>query len=94
VVEANLLAATAAGVAGEVFNVGVGKANSINELVDAISRITKTKARVEHGSARPGDVRDSLADISKARRMLGYDPKFDLARGLERTIEYFRTPGA
>ena len=93
VVEANLLAATAAGAAGEVFNVGVGKANSVNELVEAISRITKMKARVEHGSPRPGDVRDSLADISKARRMLGYDPRFDLTRGLERTIEYFRTPG-
>jgi nucleoside-diphosphate-sugar epimerase len=90
VVQVNLLAATAKGVAGEMFNVGVGKASTINDLVAAIEKITGKKAIVEHGPARPGDVRDSLADISKARKMLGYDPKFDLASGLERTVEYFR----
>jgi len=90
VVQANLLAATAKGVSGEMFNVGVGKAGTLNELIAAIEKATGKKAVIEHGPPRPGDVRDSLADISKARKLLGYDPKFDLAKGLERTVEYFR----
>jgi len=96
VVQANLLAAAAgpdtpaAGVAGEVFNIGVGRASTISDLFRAICRITGIDAAVEYGPPRAGDVRDSLADISKARRLLGYDPKFDLAAGLERTIEFLR----
>jgi UDP-glucose 4-epimerase len=91
VVEANILAATAAGVDGEVFNIGAGKANTINELYRTICELTHAKAPAEHGPARPGDVRHSLADISKAGRLLGYTPRFDLRKGLDKTIEYFRS---
>ena len=89
VVAANILAATAPGASGEVFNVGVGKAATINELFQAIRRITGIAAPCENRPPRQGDVRDSLADISKARELLGYDPKYDLASGLERTVEFF-----
>jgi len=89
VVEANILAATAEGVEGEVFNVGFGKAHSVNELFETICGITGKTAPVEHSPSRPGDVKHSLADISKARKLLGYNPKFDLHAGLVKTIEYF-----
>jgi len=87
VVEANLLAAERPGVSGEVFNIGVGKASTINELVRAISQIAGKKAKVEHGPARAGDVRHSVADISKAKRRLGYQAAFDLTTGLQKTID-------
>ena len=54
-----------------------------------ICKVTGRKAKVEHGEPRPGDVRDSLADISKARSILGYEPRYDLRAGLERTIAFF-----
>ncbi len=89
VVQANLLAAGADGVAGEVFNIGVGKANTINDLYETICAITGKSTPKHHGPTRTGDVRDSLADITKARRMLGYDPEFDFAAGLEKTVSFF-----
>jgi UDP-glucose 4-epimerase len=88
-VEANLLAACAPDAPGEVFNIGVGAAHSINDLLAAICAITGRKADVEHGAPRAGDVRDSLADISKAAAILGYKPRYDLRSGLERTIAFF-----
>ena len=90
VVQANILAAAAKGAAGEVFNIGVGRATTILELLDAICRTTGKKATVEHGPPRKGDVRDSLADISKAKKLLGYKPSFDLEAGLAKTVEYFK----
>ena len=90
VVEANILAAAKPGVAGEVFNIGVGRANTINELLASICSVTGLEARVENGPSRAGDVRHSLADISKARKMLGYEPKYDLRAGLEKAVSYFR----
>jgi len=89
VVEANVLAAGKPSVAGEVFNVGVGKAHTLNDLVTAICEITGVEAKIKHGPARPGDVRHSLADVSKAKRLLGYSGAIDLRAGLERTIEFF-----
>ncbi|MCD6405424.1 MAG: SDR family oxidoreductase [Planctomycetes bacterium] len=89
VVQANILAATADGASGEVFNVGVGTAYTVMDLFKTICKITGTDAPCENGPPRPGDVRDSLADISKARRLLGYDPHFDFGAGLEKTVEFF-----
>ncbi len=89
VVQANILAATADGASGEVFNVGVGTAYTVTDLFRMICEITGTDAPCENGPPRPGDVRDSLADISKARRILGYEPQFDFAAGLEKTVEFF-----
>jgi UDP-glucose 4-epimerase len=91
VVQANLLAAEASGAAGQVFNVGSGAATSLLDLLDQLNAIVGTKVKPVFAEARPGDVRDSLADISRAQSVLGYEPGVDLAEGLKRTVEYYRT---
>ncbi|MGC8834028.1 MAG: SDR family oxidoreductase, partial [Armatimonadota bacterium] len=91
VVEANILAAEAPGAVGETLNVATGEQWSINQLVDILEEITGRKARRVYLSERPGDARHSLADISKARRLLGYKPRIGFKEGLERTVEWMRT---
>ncbi len=91
-VQANLLAATAEGVAGEVFNVGAGKQTSVNELFRLIrSLVGVNDIEPLYAPPRLGDVRHSLADITKARERLGYEPSVLLEEGLERTIAWFRS---
>ncbi len=90
-VQANLLAAKGKSVAGEVFNVGAGKQTSVNELF----RLIRSLIGVDHiepiyAPPRPGDVRHSLADITKAQKLLGYQPTISLEEGLKRTINFFR----
>jgi UDP-glucose 4-epimerase len=89
VVQANLRAAEAPGVGGQAFNVACGQRYTINELVDSINEILGTDVRPEYGEARPGDVKHSLADIDKARRLLGYEPSVSFREGLERTAAWF-----
>ena len=92
VVQANLKACTAQGpgVAGSVFNVGCGERISINRLWREITRIVGVDLDAVHREPRPGDVRDSLADISGIREHLGYDPAVSLEEGLARTLAWFR----
>ena len=90
VVQANILACKAKNASGEVFNIAYGKKTSINELVDKINEILGTSIKAKHTDPRLGDVRHSLADISKAKRILGYKPKYDIEEGLKETIEYMR----
>jgi UDP-glucose 4-epimerase len=85
-VDANLLAASAAGAAGHAFNVACGERTSLNEIVARISALAGRDADVVHVDPRPGDVRHSLADISKAREILGYEPAVDFEEGLSRTF--------
>lgn len=89
VVQANLAALRAAGVGGRMYNIACGKSITLNELAEQLAAQLDVDIQAVHGPARPGDVRDSLADVSLATRELGYDPKVGLAEGLERTIEYF-----
>ncbi|HEX30464.1 TPA: SDR family oxidoreductase [Candidatus Poribacteria bacterium] len=90
VVQANLLAAEAEGVAGEVFNIACGSRTTVNELARIIAEIVGSDVKPVHGPPRPGDVRHSQADISKAKRMLGYEPSVSLIEGLKRTVEWYR----
>jgi UDP-glucose 4-epimerase len=90
VVHANLLAADAEAAGGEMFNVANGRATTLLELIAELNRLLGTDIRPNHAAPRVGDVRDSLADISKARRLLGYEPQVDFRAGLERSIEYYR----
>jgi len=91
-VQANLLAATAEGVAGKVFNAGAGKQTSVNDLFPPIRPlIGATGIEPLYAPPRLGDVRHSLADITKARERLGYEPSVPLEEGLERTIAWFRS---
>lgn len=88
VVEANLLAADA-GVAGEVFNIAAGGQTSINQLLAEISDIMGIKTAPLHEPQRPGEVRHSLADNSRAADMLNWRPSATLRNGLEQTVKYF-----
>ena len=90
VVHANLLAAEAEGAAGEVFNVACGARMTLNEMLDRLRTFTGNDVEVEYAPPRPGDVMHSLADISKARRVLGYEPKITAAEGLNRSVAWYR----
>ena len=90
VVQANLLAGTVTGIGGRLFNVANGAATSLLTLIDELNRLLGTSIAADHEPPRAGDVRDSMADISLARRDLGYDPRIEFREGLERSIEYYR----
>ena len=86
-VRANLLAADAPGAVGRVINVAGGRRITMNRLLAEIQEIVGSELEPIHEPARPGDVRHSLADLSRARDLLGFEPAVPLAEGLRRTIE-------
>jgi len=90
VVDANLLALTAKEAKGEVFNIATGAASTINKLVWNLREIMNKKhLRPVHKRPRPGDIRHSHASIEKAKRILGYKPKFSLKEGLTKLVEWY-----
>jgi len=91
-VEANLLAAKApaAEVAGRVFNVATGRRVDLNEMFQALKRLTGYSGEVRYGPERGGDIKHSLADIAQAEKHMGYKPKVDFEEGLRRTVEWYR----
>jgi UDP-glucose 4-epimerase len=90
-VHANLLAAsTQQKLSGEVVNIACGERTSLNQLIGHIGELAGTRLEPEYRPARAGDVRDSVADIQAARRLLGYEPVVGLKAGLERTYSAFR----
>jgi UDP-glucose 4-epimerase len=93
VVQANLKAAGALGVSG-AFNIGSGTRITINELVTLLGGAIGRPAAVRLAPPRPGDVRDSLADVGAARRAFGYEPAVDMPFGLKEYIEWARTEAA
>lgn len=90
VVEATILACGEERIAGEVFNIGGGKRTTINHLASLTSRLLDRNVEAIHTHRRAGDVRHSLADISKAGRLLNYRPHINLEEGLERALEWYR----
>jgi len=91
VVDANLLALKAKDAKGEVLNIASGRATSVNELARRIRGLVGAdEIRPVHAPPRPGDVRHSWADISRAKRVLGYEPRWSLEEGLKATIEWYR----
>jgi nucleoside-diphosphate-sugar epimerase len=77
--------------AGEVMNIGTGRAISITDLAKLMAeRLGAAHLEPEYASPRPGDARDSLADISRARELLGYEPMSSLATGMDETLEWYR----
>jgi len=91
VVDGVLRAATAEGVSGETINVATGGRISLLELVRAVQLIIGSDIAPTFGAAREGDVKDSQADIFKARKMLGYDPAVPFEDGLRQTVAWFKT---
>ena len=88
-VQANILAAES-DVSGEAFNVGCGGRVTVNELVDTLNDLLGMDIDPIYDDPRPGDIRHSHADITKAKDLLGYDPSVDFEAGLEQTILYYR----
>ncbi len=90
VVEANLLAANAKELHGEVVNIACGQRTTLNQIVAEINQLLGTDLRPEYQPPRPGDVRHSLADLSAAREVLGYEPRILFPEGLRRSIEWYK----
>jgi nucleoside-diphosphate-sugar epimerase len=89
VVQANLLAATIPGVGGQVFNIACSQGYNLLELVATINRILGTDITPVHTAPRVGDIKHSLADISKAGKMLGYQVEVEFEEGLRRLITWY-----
>jgi UDP-glucose 4-epimerase len=87
VVDANLRAAAAPEACGEIINVATGGSETVNALADTVGTLLGKHAEKRFEPARPGDVRQSWADIGVARELLGFEPSVDFEDGLRRTIE-------
>jgi len=74
-----------------ILNIACGGSTSVNQLFDRIRATCESPLEALHGPDRPGDIRDSVADISEARKVLGYEPEVGLDEGLERTLAWYRS---
>jgi UDP-glucose 4-epimerase len=91
VVDANLLALEAAGLTGQTVNVATGRAVTLIELWNRVASLAGRTDRPRREKARAGDIRHSLADISAAKRLLGYRPAVPFEEGLARTLAWYRS---
>jgi UDP-N-acetylglucosamine 4-epimerase len=98
VIQANLLAATTnkPEAINQTYNIAIGQRTTLNELLEFLKRQLQTddppvqNQKPIYHDFRPGDVRHSLADINKARRLLGYEPEYPIERGLEMAMDWYR----
>ncbi len=91
VIEANLKACLAPDeAAGQVFNIAYGEREYLIDICHALTRVLQVDTEPVFGPERPGDIRHSNADISKARRLLGYAPDYDFAKGLAEAIQWYK----
>jgi len=90
VVDANLLACTVPEIAGEAFNVACGDRITVNSTLQLINKIAGTDINPIYTDPRPGDIKHSQADISKAQNKLGYNPQVNFEEGLRLTIDWYR----
>jgi UDP-glucose 4-epimerase len=91
VVAGNLLAADARSVSGRVLNMAAGRSITLLGMVADLNRLLGTKVEPEFAPPRAGDIRESLADITQARQLLGYEPSVSFEEGLRRSIDYYRS---
>jgi UDP-glucose 4-epimerase len=91
IVQGNLLAMDAPDAVGRIVNLANGRSTDLLTLLSVLQRLLQTKIEPRHEPPRTGDIRDSLADISAARRLLGYEPVVGLEEGLRRSIDYYRS---
>jgi UDP-glucose 4-epimerase len=88
VVQANLAAAQEPAVVGLPVNVAMGESHTLLDLIAALNDLLGTEFAPHHADPRPGDVPESLADVSRARELLGYEPTVDFLTGLRRTVDF------
>jgi nucleoside-diphosphate-sugar epimerase len=92
VIEANLLACKAPAAAlGQTFNIATGHRFDLNQTFNMLKKITGYSGQVKYAPERAGDVKHSLAEISRAEKHLGYKPKVEFQKGLEKTVAWYRT---
>src|SRR3989338_680675 len=89
VVQANIKAAAFPGVKCEVLNIACGKSYSVLDIIKYVNKILGKKIEPKFTPPRQGDIKDTLADISKAKRLIGYEPKIWFEEGLRRTVKHF-----
>ena len=94
VVDGVLRAVTAPGASGQVVNVATGSRISLNRLFTAMRDMIGSRVAVAYGPPRHGDVKDSQADIARARTLLGYEPSVSFEAGLRKTIDWYREEAA
>jgi nucleoside-diphosphate-sugar epimerase len=90
VVHANLLAARADRTHGEVVNIACGEAVTVNAIIGMINRLLGKNVQPIYAPARPGDVKHSLADITAAKKLIGFEPVMLFRAGLEKSIDWYR----
>lgn len=90
VVDANLLACIAPGIAGEAFNIACGDRITVNSMLEQINKAAGKNIAPIHAPARQGDILHSQADVTKARTKMGYQAKTTFGEGLVRTVEWYR----
>lgn len=90
VVEANLLAARAKHTAGEVVNIACGQAITVNAVIDMINEVVGKNVKPIYDAPRPGDVKHSLADITLAKKLIGFKPTVSFKQGLQKAIDWYR----
>lgn len=90
VVEANMLAMRATRGAGQAYNVAAGGRISLNSLLETMKQLTETDVPAKYGETRPGDIKDSYADVRKAAELINYKPEISVEEGLKRTIDWYR----
>lgn len=88
VVQANILAGTVPNAAGRCYNVGCGAQTSLNDLLEILGELSGGEIKANYEDPRAGDIRESVADISRAKAELGYDPKVAVKEGLRQLLEY------
>jgi len=91
IVDLTLQACEASGASGKVINGGTGARITLNQVRNSLEKITGGKVPVRYDPPRPGDIRDSQADVSLARKILGYQPSVLFEEGLRRTWEWYKT---
>ena len=91
IVDGNLLAASSPAAAGKTFNLADGRSTTLLQLIDTLKTLLGVEIAPDFQPPRAGDIRDSLADISRAVAVLGYSPGVGLEEGLRRSIDYYRS---
>lgn len=93
VVQANLLAASQEGAAGQVFNIGTSNSVDINSLWELTAKYGHCSQAARYGDSRAGEIMHSLSSIHKATQVLGFHPQVSLERGLDQTVNWYREQG-
>jgi nucleoside-diphosphate-sugar epimerase len=91
VVKANLLAANGSEAKGKIFNIGTGRHVHVNELWEMICQLADQNIKPKYEQDRPGDIRESVANIDYAKNSLGFEPDYSFEKGIKETFEYYLT---